>query len=52
LDKNKKNQKKEIETMHFQLRSQGLDVKGWRKVPINTKVCGKRHLKVFLIYNK
>jgi len=45
LDKNKKNQKKEIETMHFQLRSQGLDVKGWRKVPINTKVCGKETLK-------
>ena len=45
LDKNKKNQKKEIETIHFQLRRQGLDIKGWRKVPINTKVCGKEALK-------
>ena len=38
---NKKNLKKSKETLHFQLRKQGLDVKGWRDVPINKKVCGK-----------
>ena len=38
---NKNNQKKSMEPLHFQLRKQGLDVKGWRDVPINKKVCGK-----------
>ena len=38
---NKKNLKKTKETLHFQLRKQGLEVKGWRDVPINKNVCGK-----------
>ncbi len=38
---NKKNLKKSKETLHFQLRKQGLEVKGWREVPINKKVCGQ-----------
>ena len=38
---NKKNLKKTKETLHFQLRKQGLEVKGWRDVPINKTVCGK-----------
>ena len=37
----KKNLKKSKETLHFQLRKQGLKVKGWRDVPINKNVCGK-----------
>ena len=37
----KNNLKKGKETIHFQLRKQGLDVKGWRDVPINKNVCGK-----------
>ena len=37
----KKNLKKSKETLHFQLRKQGLNVKGWRDVPINKNVCGK-----------
>ena len=36
--------KKSKETLHFQLRKQGLEVKGWREVPINKKVCGKEAL--------
>jgi len=36
----KKNLKKSKETLHFQLRKQGLEVKGWRDVPINKNVCG------------
>ena len=38
---NKKNLKKSKETLHFQLRKQGLEVRGWREVPINKKVCGQ-----------
>ena len=38
---NKKNLNKTKETLHFQLRKQGLEVKGWRDVPINKNVCGK-----------
>ena len=37
---NKKYLKKSMETLHFQLRKQGLNVMGWRDVPINKKVCG------------
>ena len=44
LNKNKKIQKKTKETLHFQLRKQGLVVEGWRDVPINKKVCGKEAL--------
>ena len=42
LDKH--NVKKSKETLHFQLRKQGLNVEGWRDVPINKKVCGKEAL--------
>ena len=33
----KSNQKKCMETLHFQLRKLGLNVEGWRNVPINKK---------------
>ena len=45
LNKDTKEQKKAKETLLFQLRKQGLVVEGWRKVPINKKVCGKEALK-------
>ena len=45
LNKDPKEQKKAKETLLFQLRKQGLVVEGWRKVPINKKVCGKEALK-------
>ncbi|MEC9205777.1 MAG: glutamate synthase large subunit [Pseudomonadota bacterium] len=45
LNKDKKEQQKAKETLLFQLRKQGLVVEGWRKVPINKKVCGKEALK-------
>ncbi len=35
------NQKKCMETIHFQLRKLGLNVEGWRSVPINKDACGK-----------
>ena len=47
LDKN--NQKKAKETLHFQLRKQGLIVEGWRDVPINKKVCGEEALETIPI---
>ena len=37
----KSNQKKCMETLHFQLRKLGLNVEGWRNVPINKDACGK-----------
>ena len=37
----KRNQKKCMETLHFQLRKLGLNVAGWRNVPINENACGK-----------
>ena len=40
LDQDKNKQKSARETLLFQLRSQGLDVLGWRKVPVNKSVCG------------
>ena len=45
LNKDKTEQKKAKETLLFQLRKQGLVVEGWRKVPIDKKVCGKEALK-------
>ena len=45
LNKDKKEQQKSKETLLFQLRKQGLIVEGWRKVPIDKKVCGKEALK-------
>ena len=45
LNKDKKEQQKAKETLLFQLRKQGLIVEGWRKVPIDKKVCGKEVLK-------
>ena len=37
-------QKRAKETLLFQLKKQGLIVNGWRKVPINTEVCGEAAL--------
>ena len=37
----KSNQKKCMETLHFQLRKLGLNIEGWRNVPVNKDACGK-----------
>ena len=37
--KDRVKQKRAKETLLFQLKKQGLDVNGWRKVPVNTEVC-------------
>ena len=41
LPKNKSKHKKIKETFYFQIRKLGLDVLGWRNVPVDKKVCGK-----------
>ena len=45
LDKNKSKQKLAKETLLFQLKRQGLDVLGWRDVPVNESVCGDEAIK-------
>ena len=41
LPKNKSKHKKIKETFFFQIKKLGMEVLGWRSVPINKKVCGK-----------
>ena len=41
MPKNKSNHKKIKETFFFQIKKLGMEVLGWRSVPINKKVCGK-----------
>ena len=41
LPKNKSKHKKIKETFFFQIKKLGLDVLGWRSVPIDKRVCGK-----------
>ena len=41
LPKNKSKHKKIKETFFFQIKKSGLNVLGWRHVPIDKSVCGK-----------